>query len=419
MSNKARLKNHRFADLFPMMVGDAFDELVADIRECGVRENIVLYDGKILDGRNRYLAAIEAGFDPDGIPTEDFWGDNDLAAIDFVMSRNQHRRQMDDTQKAMVAFAYAIERAKVIAEMEQPGEITAPLHNAIEEEPAGRSHDNPVIAAAAKVWGTNPTGVKQARTVNEHGTRALIDRAKQGGAPISTFAAIAKLPPEQQDRIAALPTNEMGYAIKGERRAERIGKLAEKTEIASAKLGQQQYPVLLVDPPWAYKSYSEVTGSDRSASNHYPVMEIAEISALKLPAMDDAALFLWMRAEMVEAAMAAIRAWGFEYKTQIVWVKPSIGLGKWVRNRHEVLWICTRGHFPAPEPGTQSASVIEAPRGKHSEKPDEFRDAIVKMTPGMRRLEMFSRSLHPDFDAWGNEAPADRNESEALASVSC
>jgi N6-adenosine-specific RNA methylase IME4 len=83
------------------------------------------------------------------------------------------------------------------------------------------------------------------------------------------------------------------------------------------------------DPPGLRRSrYSEVTGSDRSASNHYEVMETEAICDLKVPVADDCWLFLWMRPEMLYAALDVVHAWGFTFDTEVVWVKPSIGLGK-------------------------------------------------------------------------------------------
>jgi N6-adenosine-specific RNA methylase IME4 len=87
-------------------------------------------------------------------------------------------------------------------------------------------------------------------------------------------------------------------------------------------------------------------------------------------------LFLWATPSMIERALATARAWGFEYRTQMIWAKPSIGLGKYVRQKHEILLICRRGDHPAPSPESLPASIIEAPRGEHSAKPEIFHEII-------------------------------------------
>jgi hypothetical protein len=100
-----------------------------------------------------------------------------------------------------------------------------------------------------------------------------------------------------------------------------------------------------------------------------------------------------------------VEAWGFEYRTQIVWVKPSIGTGKFVRQRHELLLICRRGEHPAPNAQNLPNSVIEAPRGKHSEKPEVFLEIIERMYPDSKKIELFRRGqARSEWVAWGNEA---------------
>jgi hypothetical protein len=96
-------------------------------------------------------------------------------------------------------------------------------------------------------------------------------------------------------------------------------------------------------------------------------------------------------------------AWGFTYKSHLVWVKDKRGLGYWGRNRHELLLIGIRGRVPCPAPGAQSASVIEAPRGRHSEKPDIFAEHIERWFPNVPKLEMFARNARPGWSYHGNE----------------
>jgi N6-adenosine-specific RNA methylase IME4 len=96
-------------------------------------------------------------------------------------------------------------------------------------------------------------------------------------------------------------------------------------------------------------------------------------------------------------------AWGFEYKTNIVWVKDKIGLGYFVRNQHELLLVATRGDMPSPSPANRPPSVISAPRREHSRKPDEAYALIEAMYPALPKLEMFARQRRPGWDVWGIE----------------
>jgi N6-adenosine-specific RNA methylase IME4 len=189
------------------------------------------------------------------------------------------------------------------------------------------------------------------------------------------------------------------------RRAARERELAKATIEAARSLGYKVYGVILADPPWAFQVFSEATGQDRGACNHYPVMGLAQIKALKIPAAKDAVLFLWATVPMLPQALETMAAWSFIYKSSFAWVKDKRGLGFWNRNRHELLLIGTRGHIPCPSPGTQFDSVIEAPRGRHSEKPAIVRDMITAMFPNVPRLEMFARGQRvAGWDFWGNEA---------------
>jgi N6-adenosine-specific RNA methylase IME4 len=169
------------------------------------------------------------------------------------------------------------------------------------------------------------------------------------------------------------------------------------------------YPVLYADPPWHFEAYDSVTGTQRSPA--YPTMTADEICALEVAqlAMDDAVLFLWTTSTFLKDAFQVIEAWGFEYAANIVWVKDETGrkagLGHWVRFRHEHLLICKRGNFPAPLEEDRPLSVITAPRREHSRKPDEARQLIERMYPGLPKIELFARERHEGWDAWGNEVP--------------
>jgi N6-adenosine-specific RNA methylase IME4 len=99
-----------------------------------------------------------------------------------------------------------------------------------------------------------------------------------------------------------------------------------------------------------------------------------------------------------------LEAWGFEYRTELVWVKPSIGTGSWTRNRHEDLLFATRGKQRAPEPELRPDSVIEAPRRRHSQKPVETYERIETAYPEASKVELFARGKpRPGWIAWGNE----------------
>ena len=139
--------------------------------------------------------------------------------------------------------------------------------------------------------------------------------------------------------------------------------------------------------------------------NHYPVMTLDALAALKLPAAPDCVLYLWVPVAQNAKAVHLVEDWGFEYRSMHIWKKPNLGTGYWGRENAELVLIATRGTVPAPAPGEQSPYAIEAPRGAPSEKPEAFADLIARLYPNVPKLEMFARRSRPGWDVWGNEAP--------------
>jgi N6-adenosine-specific RNA methylase IME4 len=176
---------------------------------------------------------------------------------------------------------------------------------------------------------------------------------------------------------------------KQQRRAERERQLAEATIAASTALGSTLYGVICADPPWRHEPYSRVTGMDRAADNHYPTLTIAELMALKLPAVKDCVLFLWFPRSQVANAVKLAEAWGFTVKTIGGWDKQSLGTGYWLIDNLETYVIATRGRAVAPAPGQQWPALISAPRGRHSEKPEVFMEHIERLYPSVPKLEMY------------------------------
>lgn len=221
--------------------------------------------------------------------------------------------------------------------------------------------------------------------------------------------ALAKLPKAKQDelinraadgeKVSAKP------AVKQLARAEKEQELAEKTITASLAAEKRLFGVIYADPPWRFETFSE-NGMDRSADNHYPTMTTIDIVNLKVPAADDCVLYLWATAPMLQEALDVMQAWGFSYKSQLVWVKDRVGTGYWFRNQHEILLVGVRGNIPAPAQGSQSSSVLNAPLGVHSAKPVEVAEMIEKFFPSTPKLELFCRSPREGWTALGNEAGA-------------
>jgi N6-adenosine-specific RNA methylase IME4 len=165
-------------------------------------------------------------------------------------------------------------------------------------------------------------------------------------------------------------------------------------------LPQGPFDLLYADPPWQLGH----PDSPHAPENHYPTLPLEEIKALKVPAAEDALLFLWAVTALLPEALEVIAAWGFSYKSCLVWVKDWIGPGTWLRNRHELLLVGRRGDHRPPDPEDRVDSVLEAPRGRHSEKPAEVYELLERMYPRASKLELFARGApRAGWAAWGNE----------------
>ena len=265
----------------------------------------------------------------------------------------------------------------------------------------------PFINDAAKKTGKGRTTIAREATRAKH-IPLIADCIGTSLDQGEELDALAKLSEEHQGDLITRAVNGEKVSAKPEAkraaRAAREREFAEITKQVMRELGTKTYGVIYADPPWRFEPYSRDSGMDRAADNHYETMDLDDIKGMAVPAADDCVLFLWATAPMLPEALEVMTAWGFEYKSHFVWLKDKAGTGYWTRNKHELLLIGTRGEVPAPAPGEQYASVIEAARGKHSAKPACFAEMIEEMFPNVPAVELFARGQRLGWEVWGNEA---------------
>lgn len=167
------------------------------------------------------------------------------------------------------------------------------------------------------------------------------------------------------------------------------------------------YEVLAVDPPWRFRTWSE-SNQQKSASKHYDLMMIDEIKALPVGqlAQRDSLLLLWATAPMLPQAFECMKAWGFTYKSSMVWRKVTVngkvrmGTGYWARSMHEQILI---GSIGKPLKFSAFPSIFDGIAREHSRKPEEFFNLVAKHTAGLRRADVFSRESRLGWDSFGHE----------------
>jgi N6-adenosine-specific RNA methylase IME4 len=220
--------------------------------------------------------------------------------------------------------------------------------------------------------------------------------------PEEEFEAMVEAPVPSTDEEILQAAKEIRAQKNKAKRKERIEKIIEISGANGDLPTDVRYPVIYADPPWQY-DYTPTEA--RAIENQYPTMTLQEICDLPVTelAADDAILYLWTTAPKLYESMKVLDAWGFDYRTCMIWDKQKMGMGYYARNQHEILLIAKRGSFPAPESGSQPRSVISIPRGKHSEKPVEFYEIIESLYPDFARIELFSRSPREGWEGWGNQ----------------
>lgn len=176
----------------------------------------------------------------------------------------------------------------------------------------------------------------------------------------------------------------------------------------------KKYNIIYADPPWTFEQKA-VRGN---ANDQYPTMTLEEIKSLPVSQIseDNAALFLWVVMALLPEALEVIQAWGFKYKTlAFVWIKGTestpltTGVGWYTRPSAELCLLSMKGRLDRANHDVYQ--VHHSINRRHSQKPNEFRERIVKLFGDIPRIELFARRKAVGWDVWGNEAPLESSES--------
>jgi N6-adenosine-specific RNA methylase IME4 len=354
------LRSHPDSAQIPVMPEGEYVAFRADVEERGILVPIeITADGVVLDGRQRLRAVRELG--QERVPVRVVEVANE---VEYMLRAAVLRRHLRPAQRAAIVAEFesyealrSEARQRQRANLRQVSEVAA-------LPPRGKTRE-----VAADWASVSPRTVQDVATVHEHDPE-LFERIKRG-----EFGA--------------------AHAARKVRRA-----LRDRGLPAPPPPPEGPLQVIYADPPWQLGN----PDGPYSPESHYPTMPLAEITALAVPAAEEALLFLWAVNCLLPQALEVMAAWGFTYVTNLVWAKPSIGLGRWVRNRHELLLLGRKGSFPAPDLEDLPDSVIEAPRRRHSEKPACVYELVERMYPQASRLELFARgTARRGWVFWGNE----------------
>jgi N6-adenosine-specific RNA methylase IME4 len=174
-----------------------------------------------------------------------------------------------------------------------------------------------------------------------------------------------------------------------------------------------RFGTILADPPWRFANRTGKMAPEHKRLHRYRTMTIEEICALPISriAAEKSHLYLWCPNALLAWGLQTMKAWGFEYKTNIVWLKvrkdggpDGRGVGFYYRNVTELVLFGTRGHLRTAEAGRRMVNFIATMKEHHSKKPDELYDMIEHCSPAPF-LELFARTPRRGWIQWGDEIP--------------
>lgn len=181
-------------------------------------------------------------------------------------------------------------------------------------------------------------------------------------------------------------------------------------------LAGRRFGTVLADPPWRFVNRTGKVAPEHRRLSRYGTMPVEEIAALPVAAHleDPAHCYLWVPNALLPEGLQVLAAWGFEYKSNIVWHKvrkdggsDGRGVGFYFRNVTELLLFGTRGRNARTlSPGRRQVNLLGTRKREHSRKPDEQYDIIEGCSWGPY-LELFGRGLRKDWTVWGNQADED------------
>ncbi len=183
----------------------------------------------------------------------------------------------------------------------------------------------------------------------------------------------------------------------------------------------KKYSVIYADPPWHFGGggvFQDGGRAIRKTSDQYMLTKTEDLKKLHIDGIsaDDALLFMWTTDQHLPDALSLITAWGFKYSTvAFYWVKRyesgalCSNVGCWTMKNCEMVLLAKKGKPLKLKKARNIKQLVEAVRRKHSQKPDEVRDRIVKLCGDIPRIELFAREGSPGWDIWGNEVESDIN----------
>ena len=178
----------------------------------------------------------------------------------------------------------------------------------------------------------------------------------------------------------------------------------------------KKYKTIYADPPWQFQNRTGKVAPEHKRLNRYTTMSLEDIKQLPVSeiADDKCHLYLWVPNALLPSGLEVLNAWGFEYKTNIIWEKirkdgmpDGRGVGFYFRNVTEILLFGIKGNNNRTlEAGRTQVNLIRSMKQEHSKKPIEF-ISLIERCSSAPFLELFARGQRANWDMWGDQANID------------
>ena len=356
--------NPEFQKLIPALSKEEFNQLEKNILADGCRDPLVVWNDVIIDGHNRFQICNSHNLNYD-VSHINFGNESD--AKEWMILNQFGKRNISNYQRAELAL------------------LLKPLL-------AKKAEEQRVLSRSEMSTNEKPSDTRE-------------EIAKQAGVSSNTISKV--------ERIKADATPEMIEQVKsGEITINKAYQEIRKTEIkeANEKLKAEtpppqftgKYDVLVLDPPWPMEKIERDVAPNQHAFD-YPTMSEEEMTEMELPFNEDSHVFMWTTHKFLPMALRMFEAWNVKYVLTMVWHKNG-GFQPFNLPQYNCEF-AIYGRVGVPKfIDTKAFNVcFNAPRGSHSEKPEEFYDLLRRVTDGYR-IDIFNRRKIEGFDVWGNES---------------
>lgn len=190
-------------------------------------------------------------------------------------------------------------------------------------------------------------------------------------------------------------------------------KLSEAAQDLLTQHGDKRFATVLADPPWQFQNRTGKVAPEHRRLSRYGTMDLQAIMDLPVSQLsaDTSHLYMWVPNALLPDGLKVLEAWGYTYKSNIVWRKirkdggsDGRGVGFYFRNVTELVLFGVKGkNARTLQPGRTQVNFLETRKREHSRKPDEFYDIVESCSPGPY-LEMFARGPREGWSVWGNQA---------------